>query len=100
MRDFGEKERTNIIARDFLKDKLKWSRFIQQANRIGKKIVGGNDRHVRIILRNLDDKNMILKNRGLLRGTHIYVDEYLTFEQQEEQRKEWEKVKTTRNKGK
>lgn len=100
LRDFGEKERTDILTRDFLKDKLNWTGNIQQANRIGKKVDGGKDRHVRVILRNLEDKNRILKNRGLLRGTHIYLDEDLTFEQQEEQRKEWEKVKKAKNEAK
>ena len=41
---------------------------------------------------------MILRNRGLLRGTNIYLDEDLT--QQEQQRKEWERVKAARSKGK
>ena len=44
--------------------------------------------------------NMILRNRGLLRGTHIYLDEDLNFAQQEQQRKEWERVKVARSKGK
>jgi hypothetical protein len=79
---------------------LKWTRCIHQESRIGQKIEGGRDRHVRVILRNIEDKNMILRNRGLLRGTHIYLDEDLTFSQQEQQRKEWEKVKTTRSEGK
>lgn len=43
---------------------------------------------------------MILKNRRLLRGSQFYLDKDLTFVQQEEQRKEWDKVKTTRNEGK
>ena len=42
----------------------------------------------------------ILKNRGLLKGTHIYLDDDLTPEQQDERRKEWEKVKSTRDAGK
>ena len=100
MRDFGENERTNIPARDFLKDKLKWIGCIPHTNKNGHKIEGGRDRHVRVILRNIEDKNMILRNRGLLRGTHIYLDEDLNFSQQEQQRKEWEKMKTTRNEGK
>jgi hypothetical protein len=73
--------------RDFLKDKLKWIGCIHQASEIGHKIEGGRDRHVRDILRNIEDKNMILRNRGLLRGTHIYLDEDLTLAQQEQQRK-------------
>jgi hypothetical protein len=79
---------------------LKWTWCIHQESRIGQKIEGGRDRHVRVILRNIEDKNMILRNRGLLRGTCIYLDEDLTLAQQEKQRKEWEKVKTTRNEGK
>lgn len=43
---------------------------------------------------------MILRNRGLIRGTHIYLDEDLTLAQQDQQRKEWDKLKSTRNKGK
>lgn len=79
---------------------MKWTGHIQQANKIGKKIEGGRDRHIRVVLKNIEDLNAILKNRGLLKGTHIYIDEDLTFVQQEVQRKEWEKVKTTRNEGK
>ena len=55
---------------------------------------------MRVSLRNIDDKNMILINRGLLRGTRIFLDEDLTFAQQEQQRKEREKVKSARNEGK
>ena len=51
---------------------------------------------MRITLRNMVDKSRILKNRGLLKGTRIYLDEDLTFAQQEERRKEWEKVKYAR----
>ena len=36
----------------------------------------------------------------MLRGTHIYLDEDLNFSQQEQQRKEWERVKATRSEGK
>ena len=83
MRDFGGNERTNTLAREFLKDKLKWSGSIHQASRIGRKIEGGKDRHVRVSLRNIEDKNTILKNRIFLRGTRIILDEDLTFAQQE-----------------
>ena len=48
---------------------------------------------MRVTLRNMEDKMAILKNRGLLRGTHIYLEDDLTFEQQEERRNEQEKVK-------
>ncbi|KAH9323344.1 hypothetical protein KI387_017983 [Taxus chinensis] len=100
LRDFGERERTDILTRDFLKDQLKWTGYIQQANRIGKGIEGGRDRHVRVVMRNIEDKQAILKSRGLLRGTHIYLDEDLTFAQQEDRKKEWEKVKKAREAGK
>lgn len=39
---------------------------------------------MRVTLRNLEDKIMILKKGGMLRGTYIYLDEDLTFAQQEE----------------
>ena len=55
---------------------------------------------MRVSLRNIDDKNMILINRGLLRGTRIFLDEDLTFAQQEQQRKECERVKAARSEGK
>ena len=90
----------DTLARDFLKDKLKWSGSIHQASRIGIKVEGGKDRHVRVSLRNIEDKNMILRNRGLLRGTRSFLDEDLTFAQQEQQRMEWEKVKSARSEGK
>lgn len=73
MRDFGENERTEIIARDFIKDNFKWTGCIDHISRIGKKIEGGRDRHLRVILRNTKDKNMILRNRGLRRGTYVYL---------------------------
>jgi len=100
LRDYGENEWTDILARDFLKDQLKWIGCIHQVSRIRKKVEGGIDRHVRVILRSIEDKNMILRNRGLIRGTHIYLDEDLTLAQQDQQRKEWDKLKSTRNKGK
>ncbi|KAH9300033.1 hypothetical protein KI387_011616 [Taxus chinensis] len=100
LKDFGENERTDILARDFLKDELKWTGYIQQANRIGRRTEGGKDRHVRVVMRKIEDKHAILKNRGLLRGTHIYLDEDLTFAQQEDRRKEWEKVRKAREAGK
>ena len=100
LRDFGENERTDTPARDFLKDQLKWTGSIHQASRIGRKLEGEKDRHVRVSLRSIEDRNMILRNRGLLRGTHIYLDEDLNFAQQEQQRKEWERVKAARSEGK
>ena len=51
-------------------------------------------------MRNTRDKNSISSNRKFFRGTHIYLDDDLTLTQQEERRKEWEKVKTTRDKDK
>ena len=80
-RDFGENERTDTLTRDFLKDKLKWAGSINQASRIGRKLEGEKDRHVRVSLRSIEDRNMILRNRGLLGGTHIFLDEDLTFAQ-------------------
>jgi hypothetical protein len=90
----------NILERDFLKDKLKWTRCIHQASWIEHKIEGGRDRHVRVILRNIEDKNMILRNKVFLRGTCIYLDEELTLAHQAQKRKEWEKVKTWLKNGK
>jgi hypothetical protein len=34
LRDIGENERTNILVRDFLKDKLKWTGCIHHASMI------------------------------------------------------------------
>ena len=89
-----------MLARDFLRDKLNWTGYIQQANRIGRKTKNGKDRHVRVSLKSIEDKMDILNNSGLLKGTHIYLDEDLTPEQQDERRKEWEKVKSARDAGK
>ena len=61
---------------------------------------GGKDRHVRVKMRNIGDKNNIFSKRKFLRGTHIYLDDDLTIIQKEERRKEWEKVKTARENGK
>lgn len=60
----------------------------------------GRNIHVRVTLWSIEDKSKIQRNRGLLKGTHIYLDEYLTLTQQEEKRKEWEKVKSTSEVGK
>lgn len=72
---------------------------IQHANKIGKNVGVGRNRHVRVTLRSIEDKSKILRNRGLLKGTCIYLDQDLTFTQQEEKRKEWEKIKSTRERG-
>ena len=55
----------------------------------------GKKRHVRVTFNNIKDKSTILKNRGPLEDTQMYLDEDLTIIQQEERRKEWEKVKST-----
>ena len=88
------------MTHDFLRDKLKWTGKIRQANRIGRSMGMGKNRHVRVTFSNIEDKSAILKNRGLLKDTHIYIDEDLTINQQEERRKEWEKVKSARAAGK
>ena len=94
LKDFGKKDKTDILARNFLKDELHWTGGIQQANMIGKIMELGRDRHVRVTLRSMEEKARILKNRGLRKGTRIYLDEDLTLAQQEG-RKEWEKVKSS-----
>ena len=43
---------------------------------------------------------MILRSRGFIIGTHIYLGEDLTISKQEQQRKEWERVKAARSEGK
>ena len=53
MRDFGENERMDTLARDFLKDKLKWTGSIHQASRIGRKLEGKKYRHMRVSLRSI-----------------------------------------------
>ena len=53
LKDYGEKERTNMLARDFLRDKLNWTGYISQANRIGRKTENGKDRHVRVALKSI-----------------------------------------------
>lgn len=100
LKDYGENETTKELARDFFKDELQWSGVIQQANRIGKWTEGGKNRHVRVTLEKLEDKSVLLRNKRFLKGTQIYLDEDLTITQQEERRKEWEKVKTARSEGK
>lgn len=62
---------------------MNWTCYIQQANNIGRKTENGKDRHVKVSIRDIEDKLAILKNRGLLRGTHIYLDDDLTLEQQD-----------------
>ena len=37
-----------------------------------------------------------MRNKWFLKGTCLYIDEDLTIGQQEERRKEWERVKTIR----
>ena len=51
-------------------------------------------------MRSTGDKNNIFSKRKFHRGTQIYLDDDLTVTQQEEWRKEWEKVKTERENGK
>ena len=73
---------------------------IQKGRKIGNTMGVGRDRHVRVTLRSMEDKVRILKNRGLLKGTHIYLHEDLTLAQQEERRREWEEVRLAREVGK
>lgn len=89
-----------MLAKDFIRVKLNWTRYIQQGNRIGRNTKNGKDRHVRVTLKSIEDKMDILKNIGLLQGAHIYLDDELTPKQQDERRKEWEKVKSERDVGK
>ena len=70
-----EKEGTHTLMMDFLRDQFKWIGGIQQANRIGKWIDGERDKHIRDILKNVEDKSIILRNRRFLKRTHFYLDE-------------------------
>lgn len=100
MKNFGEKERTHLLARIFLKDELHWTGGIQHENMIGKIMGSGRDIHVIVTLRSMEDKYRILRNRDFFKDTSIYLNKDLTFTQQEQRRKEWEKVKSTREVGK
>jgi hypothetical protein len=100
LKDYGEKETTKELAKDFFRDNLQWTRVIQQANKIGKQVKDRKSRHVRVTQENIEDKNKLLRNKKLLKGTQIYLDKDLTITQQEERHKEWEKVKAARNEGK
>ena len=92
--------KTIDLVKDFFKNQLDQHGTTIQAQRIKKWIRGGKDRHVRVTMRSTGDKNNIFSKRKFLRGTHIYLDDDLTLTQQEERRKEWENVKTTRENGK
>ena len=96
-RDYGEQESAKELTKNFLRDQLDWNGAILQTQRIGKWIKGSKGRHVRVTMRNTKDKNKILSNRRFLKGTHIYLDDDLAITQQDETRKEWEKVKQQEN---
>ena len=92
--------KTIDLVKDFFKNQLDQHGTTIQAQRIGKRIRGGKDKHVRATMRSTRDKNNIFSKRKFLRGPHIYLDDDLTITQQEERRKEWKKVKTARENGK
>ena len=79
LKDYGDCEITKILTHDFLRDKLKWTGKIRQANRIGRSMGMGKNRHVRVTFSNIEDKSAILKNRGLLKDTQIYLNKDLTI---------------------
>lgn len=100
LREYGEQETTKELVKDFLKDQFEWNGVVMQTQRIGRWTKGCKDRHVTVTMKNAEDKNHIMRKKRSLKGTHIYLDDDLTITQQEVRRKEWEKVKTTREKWK
>jgi hypothetical protein len=61
---------------------------------------GERARPIKFIMSSIRDKQILLGKKQLLRGSHFFLDEYLTIRQQEERREELSKVRVARDEGK
>ena len=99
MRDYGENEGTFDLARDFLSDMMLWQGKICHAWRVGKPS-DERDRPIKVTMSSTHDNPILLSKKQLLRGSHFFLEEYLTIRQQEERREDMSKVRATRDEGK
>ena len=99
VRDYGENEGTLDLARDFLRDKMLWQGRICQAWRVGKH---SDERAtpIKVTMSSTHDKQILLSKKQLLRGSHFFLEEYLTIRQQEETREEMLMVRVAKDEGK
>ena len=61
---------------------------------------GERDRPIKVIMSIIHDKQILLGNKQLLRGSLFFLDEDLTIRQQEERKEELLKVRAARDEGK
>ena len=99
MRDYGENEGMLDLARDFLSDMMLWQGQICQAWRVGKPN-GERARPIKVTISSTHDKQILLSKKQLLRGSHFFLEEYLTIRQQEETREEMLMVRVAKDEGK
>ncbi|KAL3700003.1 hypothetical protein R1sor_018025 [Riccia sorocarpa] len=94
----SEEEDTLDTARRFLREDLKVaSPQLIRASRVGR-----NDKGSRTILlrfTSMEGKNVVLGNRFMLKGKHIWIDSDLTPQPVDAKRKEVQKMKTAQEEG-
>ncbi|KAK1120131.1 hypothetical protein K0M31_012855 [Melipona bicolor] len=85
---------------EFLEAKLEAGEKVKRVTRLGKNTNNNNNNYdVLVQTETLEAKRRLMRNRGLLKGSRIYVDDNLTRVEREVHKMIWEQAKKEEVKG-
>ncbi|KAL3677273.1 hypothetical protein R1sor_027221 [Riccia sorocarpa] len=91
LEEVGEEDTTNIVLNFFWDTLRVHTPRVEQAIRVGRSDKG--PRAILVKFSTLEDRSLVLSNRSMLKGLHIWIDPDLTPSQMEDKRREFQRVK-------